>query len=108
MFPVRYELNSYTNLLRNSVFKGLMPIKFNLANLVFALFVLHQLPIRSYVCHILSLLNAFISPVAVVRSYADVSIAKGRLSLAGQFCSESLSMTIRQLCNSTEAHVCTS
>jgi hypothetical protein len=23
MFPVRYELNSYINLLRNSVFKGL-------------------------------------------------------------------------------------
>jgi hypothetical protein len=24
MFPVRYELNSYINLLRNSVFKGLI------------------------------------------------------------------------------------
>jgi hypothetical protein len=28
MFPVRYELNFYINLLRNSVFKGLNKIRF--------------------------------------------------------------------------------
>jgi hypothetical protein len=29
MFPVRYELNSYINLLRNSVFKGLIHVRYN-------------------------------------------------------------------------------